>query len=83
MSMETETRSTPDLSRERLAFLCATMKGASEIVASVAEKKKREKRRKETNRSLAIDADLMCGGKCYRVEKSRELKLGFLLTKYR
>lgn len=32
--MDTETRSDPDLSLVRVAFLCATMKGASELASA-------------------------------------------------
>ena len=36
MSMETETRSAPDLSLVREAFLCATMNGDSETEIAIA-----------------------------------------------
>ncbi|RWW04966.1 hypothetical protein BHE74_00019166 [Ensete ventricosum] len=45
MSIETETGSTPDLSRVRLTFLCATMKGASEVAIGAGKAARRTRRR--------------------------------------
>ena len=49
MLMEMETRSMPDLSLVREAFLCTTMKGESEIVASVEEMRNRAVKEKIIN----------------------------------
>ena len=61
--MLTRTRSAPDLRRFKVAFLCATINGASEDATADEMKRRREKEMKSKawrSRS-AIDVAAVCG----------------------